>query len=260
MNEPVINIEQVVREVLAALKAEGEGPAARDQRRGMGGSPPIELGSGTSAADGKSPIRDSQSPIPNPQSLAIASRVVTMTEISGRLDSVRRLVVSREAVVTPAVRDELLRRGIALECADSPNGRSASPIRLAMITMGTDFDPAALVAGLAREGMKVEHSALDCLVSATDQLAAETARPDTLGVLLTRHTAVGLCLANRLRGVRAVSGADAPAVATAATAVGANLLVADPQAGTFFQLKQMVTEFGRCGVRPCPATFRTRLA
>ena len=274
MNKPMINIEQVVRDVLAALKAEGGGPktecegrGARDEGRGMGGSPPIELGSGTSAADGKSSIgnhqssiRDSQSPIPNPQSLVVTSRVVTMTEVSGRLDSARRLVVSREAVVTPAVRDELLRRGIALEYADSSNGHSASPVRLAMVTMGTDFDPTALAAGLAREGMKVEHSALDCLVSAADQLAAEVAKPNTLGVLLTRHTAAGLCLANRLRGVRAISGADAPAVATAAAAVGANVLVADPQAGTFFQLKQMVTEFGRCGVRPCPATFLARLA
>ncbi len=53
---------------------------------------------------------------------------------------------------------------------------------------------------------------------------------------------------------------DAPGVAAAAAAVGANLLVADPQAGSFFQLKQMITEFGRGGVRPCPAVFRERLA
>ena len=262
MNEPVINIEQVVREVLAELGVVHESSV---QCPATAGNPDAQRPATAVAGGGNG----SPAP-PGPQSrgvdshaggeLVVSSRVVTMTEVSGRLDSVRRLVVSREAVVTPAVRDELLRRGIALEYADSSNGRSASPVRLVMITTGTDFDPAALVAGLAREGMKVEHSALDCLVSAADQLAAETARPDTLGVLLTRHTAAGLCLANRLRGVRAVSGADAPAVATAAAAVGANVLVADPQAGTFFQLKQKVTEFGRCGVRPCPATFRTRLA
>ena len=140
-----------------------------------------------------------------------------------------------------------------------PTG-SSPPVRLVMITTGTDFDPAALVAGLVREGSKVENSALDCLIAATDQLAAEMAKPDTLGVLLTRHAAAGLCLANRLSGVRAITGADAPAVAAAAAAVGANLLVADPQAGTFFQLKQMVTEFCRGGVRPCPAVFRAKLA
>jgi hypothetical protein len=182
-----------------------------------------------------------------------------MTEVAGRLDAVRRLVVSRGAIVTPAVRDELIRRGIALTCGDTSNGPPATTLRVVVLTVGTDFDPAALAAGLAREGLSVEHAAMDCLIAASDQLAAETARPDTLGVLLTPHTAAGLCLANRLRGVRAVTGGDAPAVAAAAAAVGANCLVVDPQAGTFFQLKQMAAEFCRGRVRPCPAVFRARL-
>jgi hypothetical protein len=182
-----------------------------------------------------------------------------MEQVAGRLDAVRRVVVSREAVVTPAVRDELIRRGIVLACVDSSNGQ-AKPIRLAMILMGTKFDPASLVAVLARDGIRVEHSTLNCIIASTEQLAAEVAGPDTLGVLLTRHTAAGLCLANRLAGVRAITGCEASTVATAAAAIGANLLVTDPGAGTFFQLKQMVTEFCRGGVRDCPAVFRAQLA
>jgi hypothetical protein len=192
--------------------------------------------------------------------LVIGSRVVTMIEVAGRLDGVRRLVVSRGAIVTPAVRDELLRRGISLVCGDASNERPATALRIVLVTVGADLDPTALAAGLKREGATVEHVALDCLIKATEQLAAETARSDTLGVLLTPHTAAGLCLANRLRGLRAVTGGNAPAVAAATAAVGANVLVVDPQAGTFFQLKQMVTEFCRGGVRPCPAVFRARLA
>ena len=125
---------------------------------------------------------------------------------------------------------------------------------------GSEFDPAALAAALKREGFAVECAASDCLIAATDQLAPELSKPDTLGVLLSRHAAAGLCLANRLPGVRAITGSDSPAVAAAAAAVGANLLALDPQAGSFFQLKQMITEFGRGGVRPCPAVFRERLA
>jgi hypothetical protein len=191
--------------------------------------------------------------------LVLNNRLVTMEQVAGRLDAVRRIVVSREAVVTPAVRDELIRRGIVLACVDSSNGQ-AKPIRLAMIVMGTKFDPASLVAVLARDGIRVEHSTLNCIIASTEQLAAEVAGPDTLGVLLTRHTAAGLCLANRLAGVRAITGCEASTVATAAAAVGANLLVTDPGAGTFFQLKQMVTEFCRGGVRDCPAVFRAQLA
>jgi len=190
MSEPTIDIERVVREVLAELSAARENSAER---------PATAV---AARADGDSPAP------PGPQSrgvdssngndLVVTSRVVTLTELSGRLDAVRRLVVSREAVVTPAVRDELLHRGIALAYADSSNGHSAAPLRLVMIATGTDFDPAALVAGLAREGLKAEHWASDCVISSTDQLAAEVAKPATLGVLLTRHAAA-----------RAVSGESA---------------------------------------------------
>jgi hypothetical protein len=267
MSERAIDIERVVREVLAELGGAREN---RNECPATGGNSSFQRPATAVAggADG-----DAIAP-PGPQSrgvdsnnndlvvngndLVVTSRVVTMLELSGRLDAARRVLVSREAVVTPAVRDELLRRGIALAYAPSANGHPA-PVRLTMIATGTDFDPAALVAGLAREGLKVESLACDCLIKATDQLATEVAQPDTLGVLLTRHTAAGMCLANRLDGVRAVTGVDAPAVAAAAAAVGANLLVADPRAGTFFQLKQMVTEFCRGGVRPCPAVFRERL-
>ena len=192
--------------------------------------------------------------------LVLHCRVVTMSEVEGRLGAVRRLVVPPQAVVTPAVRDELLRRGIALGYADSANGHAPAEMRLVMIVSGADFDPAALVAVLGREGVKVECSASDCVIAATDQLAAEVARPDTLGVLLTQHVAAGLCLANRLRGVRAVTGVEAPTVTAATAAVGANLLVVDPLAGSFFPLKQMVTEFCRGRARPCPDIFRARLA
>jgi hypothetical protein len=244
MSEDMTLIDRVVREVLAQIAAarKPDAPPQEKQNRQISKSP------------------NPQIPKTTPGDLTVAARVVTMAEVSGLLGSVRRLVVSKDAIVTPAVRDELIRRGIALGYADSTNGRESLPVRVALFSTGTDFDPTALVAGLVREGLKVEHTALNCLIASADQLATELAKPDTLGVLLTRHTAAGLCLANRLRGVRAVTGAEAPAVAAAAAAIGANLLVADPSAGTFFQLKQMMTEFCRGGVRPCPEVFRARLA
>jgi len=255
MNQPTIDVELVVREVLAQLRAAPQAPVAKPQAvGGLGTSVPSEPPSKTSQE--LSPERRTHA---QPFTLTVAARMVTMNNIAGRLDSIRRLVVSREAIVTPAVRDELLRRGIALECAKSPNG-APTTIRLSLMTSGTDFDPTTLMAALAREGFQVTQSNSDCLIAAGDQLAAEILQPDTLGVLLSRHAATGLCLANRLRGVRAVGGIDAPAVAAASAAVGANLLVVDPRTGTFFQLKQAITEFARGGVRPCPAAFRERLA
>ncbi|MFZ1933473.1 MAG: hypothetical protein WCB27_07040 [Thermoguttaceae bacterium] len=249
-----VDIELVVREVLAQLQAAPEALVAEPQAAGgLGTSVPSEVGSRQSAVGSEPVVAD------QPFTLAVFARVVTMNDVAGRLDSVRRVVVSHEAIVTPAVRDELLRRGIALESAKTPDG-APRVVRLCLMISGVDFDPATLLAALAREGFQATQGNSDCLIAAGDQLAAEIRQGDALGVLLTRHAAAGLCLANRLPGVRAIGGIEAPAVAAASAAVGANLLVVDPRAGTFFQLKQAITEFARGGVRPCPEVFRKRLA
>jgi hypothetical protein len=266
MNDMSIDIELIVREVLAQLAAAPASVASKSACSerpatavagavppGPATSLPSQVGSQQSAVGSTAATNDQQS------TLTVASRVVTMNDVAGRLDSIRRVVVSRQAIVTPAVRDELLRRGIALEQADSLKDRPAV-VRLALVTARTKFDPTSLVAALAREGFQVERSASDCLIAAVDALAGEVAKPGTLGVLVTPHAAAGVCLANRLSGVRAVAGVDAPGVAAASAAVGANLLVADPRTGTFFQLKQTITEFARGGVRSCPDVFRKRLA
>jgi hypothetical protein len=100
---------------------------------------------------------------------------------------------------------------------------------------------------------------MDCLLAAVDWLAAQIASPEVLGVLLTRFTAPAICLANRLPGIRAIRGSDVSGVAIDGAAVGANLLVADPDERGFFRLKQVVCEFCRGGVQSCPAVFAERL-
>ncbi len=67
---------------------------------------------------------------------------------------VRRLVVSRGAIVTPAVRDELLRRGIALAYGDAANGHPATTVRFVLVTVGTDFDPDGVGGRIGARGVK----------------------------------------------------------------------------------------------------------
>lgn len=234
MAKPPIDIDRVVREVLAEL---GAGPAE---------GAPGGTGSFSGSADGGE--------------LILSARVVTLSEVEGRLESVRRLVVPPQAVITPAVRDELMRKNVSLAYASPAASRATAPVRLVLVAAGSPVDPAPLVGALSNEGIEIQEHRSDCLIAATDQLAGEIARPDTLGLLLTRHTAAGLCLANRLRGVRAVLGTDPRAAAAAAAAVGANLLVVDPAAVSLFQLKQIVTEFCRAGTRPCPEVLQRRLS
>jgi hypothetical protein len=182
-----------------------------------------------------------------------------MAEVA-RLDGVRRLVVPRGAIVTPAVQDELRGRDIGVAESDQAAGEPAVAIRIVVGPLSADFSPAALTAAMAREGFHAQCSTVACLIAAVEKLAADVSHGDTLGVLLTSHVAAAICLANRLPGVRAISDGGGTAIYEAAAAVGANLLVADPKAGSVFQLKRSVVEFVRDGVRPCPEVFQERLA
>jgi len=194
--------------------------------------------------------------------LTLSDRVVTLASLDGRLAGLRRLVVAPRSVITPAVRDELDRRKVQLVVGPVAGVPAASKtqLRLVLVTHGRRFDPAGLLAALGNSPLSVEHHALDCIMASSDLLAAEVARPDTLGAVLTRHTAVGLCVANRLPGVRAVLGADVARVTTDAAAVGANVLVADPAGGSLFWLRRLLEAFCAGGVRECPEVFRKRLA
>jgi len=235
MAEKTNTIERIVREVLAELglaQKQGSSPAADASPSSPSDSQDVTLDDGN---------------------LVIGHRVVTLAEVSGRLDGVRRLVVPPQAVVTPTVRDELLRKNIDLTHAAPRPSCSSGSLRLVMMTVGQGFDPEALIAALGQECLDVKRHATDCLIAATDRLAEEVLEPDTLGLLLTRHVAAGLCLANRHRGVRAVCRSGA------AYEVGANLLIVDPTAKGVFQLKQSISEFCRGGVRPCPEVFQQRL-
>ena len=205
------------------------------------------------------PIPNPQSPTPCPGELVIHSRVVTLAELT-RLEGVRQLVVPRGAVVTPAVQDELRRLGIGVVESDQAAGEPAVAIRIVVGPLSAEFNPAALAAAMVREGFHARCSTIACLIAAVNKLAADVSHGETLGLLLTSHVAAAICLANRLPGVRAIWDRGGAAIHEAAAAVGANLLVADPKAGSLFELKRSVVEFVRGGIRPCPEVFQERLA
>jgi hypothetical protein len=232
MAEPTIEIEKLVREVLAEM---GIAPA-REQPK-------------TAAAAAPQPDGE----------LVVLSAVVTMSELEGRLQGIRRLVVPPQAVVTPSVRDELHRKSITLVHDQPVPVPGAGKARLVMMVLGSRYDPGPLARALESEGIEVETRRTDCLVDATDQLAREVVKPDTLGVVVTTYPAVAICLANRHQRVRAVWGADAGTAEAAAASVGANVLVVDPRTTAFFQIRQMISRFHRHGPRECPEPLRERL-
>ena len=122
--------------------------------------------------------------------------------------------------------------------------------------LGMGYVPVALAA--VGTAVEIDSTQSDCLMAASDRLAAAVTQENTLGALVTRHTAAALCVANRLAGVRAICVSDAGRLAAAAEAVGANVLVLDPQSG-LFTMKRLLAEFCRDGVRACPEVFQKRL-
>ncbi len=251
MAEPPIDIERVVREVLAQLGvapqagAAPAGPASGSPSAAVTQEKPQPAGGTGSSASGAE--------------IVLQRRVVTLADLPERLEGVRRVVVPPKAVVTPTVHDELRKRHIHLVYAESKPGKAPGRAPVTIVSMGSPWDPAPLIKALESEGLAVQSQHVDCLVEATDRLAKDLAGGQAMGVLLTRHAAAGLCLANRLAGVRAIRGSSTDAVAAEAEAVGANLLVLDPSAIGLFTSQQIVLRFLRGGPRHCPAVFRKRL-
>jgi hypothetical protein len=253
--ESPIDVDTLVREVLLKLGVAPE--SGEPSQAGGGGGPSGPSPPSLDAPDAKT--RSAATPGPSRGELVVLSQVVTTSELQGRLEGVRRLVVPPGAVVTPSVRDELHRRRIALEYDQPVPVPGAAGVRLVMAVLGSRFDPGPLTRSLRAEAIMVETHRSDCLVAATDQLAAEVPKPSTLGLVVTTDPAVALCLANRHQGVQAILGSDAATVDSEAASVGANVLVVNPGTTSYFQMRQMIRRFCRGGARECPEALRERL-
>jgi hypothetical protein len=254
MAEPSIDFEQIVQEVLRALQTLG----------GAEGAPPLSGSPRCSVAPAN---RETHAPATPTAPIPVASgqlvmtgRVVTLSALDGRWAGIHQLLVPPGAVVTPAVRDELRRRNVALGFAASPaSGTPTKSVLLTLVAHAGVGDPAELVAALAGASVVVRQENLDCLIASCERLAGLVAGGKGLGLLLTRHTPSAMCLANRHRGVRAVLATDVIPTATASKAIGANVLVADPATLGGGRLKRIVLDYCRAGVRPCPRVFEKEL-
>ncbi len=270
MTQTGIDVDQVVQEVLARLglapnqrRADAETGRREEEEKGRRGE-----GEKRRRGDALALAATPAEPIPHPLApaatpadrgqLVVTQLVVSLAALNGRLGGIRQLVVLPRAIVTPSVRDELRRRQIALVFGPPAAAARTDVGRLVLMAAGS-FDPASLAAAIAAEGLAVDVQRSDCLIAAADRLASQLAQEKTVGLLVTDDTAAGLCLANRLPGVRAVLGVSLATIAAEASSVGANLLVASPAVLGPTQLKQMAVQFCRQASHECPDVFRKRL-
>jgi hypothetical protein len=90
-----LDIERIVREVIARLQQEAT-------------SPPVASGSA-----GAGQTNESRAGVRQGDTIRCDQRVVTLATLDGKLDGVRRFIARRGAVITPAVKDLFRDHGIA---------------------------------------------------------------------------------------------------------------------------------------------------
>ena len=190
--------------------------------------------------------------------LRVTNKVISVQTLEGRLEGVARLIVPRGAVFTPAVRDELRKRNVAVASAVVAQPEDIRR-KLVLGIAETKFEPAVLIDICSTDAVTFERLPHMGLIRVVDEICQEVVRGGKLGVLLTGQTAAALCLANRLRGVRAALGGSVQAVNDAVKSVAANLLVIEPSGRSLFELQQMIRAWTCGGTRSCPAELRDRL-
>lgn len=194
----------------------------------------------------------------NGEELFVADRVVSLGRIEKQLAGKKRLAITPGAVLTPSVRDYLKENRISI-CTAMPKLGTKGQKPLSIIAGLTSYDPTELGNRLSQQRFDVTASSCGCLIETTDTLAEQLADPNQLGVVLTTHHAVTLCLANRHKTLRAVSIDNEDQVEPIVSTVGANLIVVSARGRSCFQLERIIARFARMANHTCPEVLKSRL-
>jgi hypothetical protein len=178
-----------------------------------------------------------------PGVLSLDERVITLNSVDHRLDGLRRLIVPKKAIVTPALKDELTKRGIELD----RGGEQGSLRREATVGIVRCH----LVKAPAVPGVEdVTADSLDKLVRLVNEQLSTAGRRV---LVLIGQPALAVCALNRDRQVRAAQAQSVDCVRTASRAIAANVLVVDPAHLGRVQLGAIVRAMENEEVRGVPA-------
>jgi hypothetical protein len=260
-------IERIVREVLRRLAEAGEPPAhaaspprAVSQPAAVPASPTPARPSaspaapGNSAAAGSTPAKPAR---PHGQ-LTVNQRVITTALLAGRINGIKRVVVPPRAVITPAVRDLLRKKQIAIVWQAEPEGESShgNDVCVAVVDPEGQFGHALSAVGAEFAGAQRWDG--DCVVQAVREITRAIVQGGCLGIILTRQPSLALCQCNRRASMRAAWGVSVPAVKEALQSIGANVLVVNPALHGVPELRGILREFVN-GSHTCPAPYRKAL-
>ena len=246
-------LEQIVRQVIAALNAQT--PA----------SPPPP----TSATPGTAPTPSASASAPAKASAPAGKKtVLTAPMLLQRAKAVTDgvLELADNEFLTPSAADEVSRLKLMIRRSGGRTGRppdvsrrplttsppaSAGPAGptvtggIGLVVRRADTKVETALAALAREGVALaEEARSDCwLVNLRTMAEAVASGALAGGVVLTTWPAEAVMIANKVAGVRAI-GADRPdALGRSLRSMAPNVLVVDPSAATFHELRSLVRLF-----------------
>jgi ribose 5-phosphate isomerase RpiB len=174
--------------------------------------------------------------------LICEDRLLTLAKVEAHLNGLRRIIVDKKAVVTPALREELSRRNIVIERGGSRPGTNPH-FAVSVIRFMADHAPALHGLGLAED---VQANNLSVL---TNAVQTQLASGNRHVIVLTPKTSVVLCMLNRLPQVRAATAQTVEAVKGACQEIAANVLVVNPAKLGRVQLAGLLRAFENEGLR-----------
>jgi ribose 5-phosphate isomerase RpiB len=244
-----LDLDWIVHEVVRRLQAQGHGG-------GTGTEQPAATLHQPAGASPRLPPQPASEPVPG--QLRLNQRVVTMAALANRLDGLKEVVVASGTLVTPSVRDELRKRGVALTVATDGMDSGPQGGSLLVGVAGNADKAGALLAAIRAEAGDAERFDRDCVIEVAWNVAQTIVAEKRIGLVLTRKPAVAVCLANRQPSVRAAWAVNVASVKESLQTIGANLLVINPDLHSLFELRGMVREFVQ-GSHQCPPAYRKSL-
>jgi hypothetical protein len=177
-----------------------------------------------------------------PESTLLPDKVITLETLGQHTGP--SLYITAKAIVTPAARDELKKRGVKLiRSNESSTKQPHTPASLLAANLGADYQPKTLAQLAASYGATIEQHPASALAAVIADHAERVVRESQKALWFTSVPAHAVCLANRHAGVWAVQGFDEATLAEAFKTTSANVLVIDPKGKSQYTLRKMLELF-----------------
>jgi hypothetical protein len=177
--------------------------------------------------------------------LSWPGRLLSADDLRRHLSSQREIVVAPATVVTPLALDELRGWGVRLrreEAVQQASGRGGG--------WGYALEMRDGLVEAAVEALRRQGTALVPLAGNTPLEWAKAALDCGGGIVFCADAGLVCCIANKLKGVRAVAVAGAGQAARARKTLAANLLAVEMPGRTLFELRQIIR--AALGQASCP--------